>query len=136
MKIARTVVAIYEGDPDIEATSIDELDSIIEQAATEAADAGRTNISFMRGENGNYVSLVVGTEETVLGFNYSHNEPPYFVSKGAAEEDEPLVTAYISLEHPTTFSRCWVIPFADGLRGVHEFAATNEMPECIEWTET
>jgi hypothetical protein len=132
----KITVAIYEGDPDIETSTIEELDAIIHQAAAEAANAERPNIIFLRGENGNYVSLVVGTDETVLGFNYSHNEPPYFVSKGLSEVDEPLMTAYVNLEHATHFSRCWVIPFVDGLRGIHEFVATNEQPECIEWTET
>jgi len=72
-------------------------------------------------------------EETVQVFNFSGEDPPYYASKGMSNDDEPLMTCYITFQHHTDFPRRHVIPFADGVKAVHQFLDTNDLPTCVEW---
>lgn len=81
------------------------------------------------------MTLVVGGEETVIGFNYGHGDPPYYASLGAAEADSPILTAYVGLEHHTEFPRRWVVPFDVGKQAASEFLATGKRPRALNWVE-
>jgi immunity protein Imm1 of predicted polymorphic toxin system len=129
-------LTIHEDEPQTETHSIVELDAAIASATEEAVITKRPNIVFVEAPNGNSISLVVGELETVLGFTYAHNNPPYYVSKGIAEGIEPVLTAYVALSHHTEFPRRSVIPWADGIRALHEFVESGELPAAIEWEET
>jgi hypothetical protein len=112
-----------------------DVDKVIASASEEARANGLLNIIFLEADNGNYMSLVVGGDETVLGFNYGHQDPPYYASKGRNKSDKPVMTAYMYPDHHTEFPRKWVIPMKEGLLAVREFCETGELPSCIEWTE-
>jgi immunity protein Imm1 of predicted polymorphic toxin system len=129
-------LTVHELEPQIETRSIAELDAAIADATEEAVQAKRPNIVFVEAPNGNSISLVVGDVETVLGFTYAHNDPPYYMSKGATEGVEPVLTAYVASLHHTEFPRRSVIPLADGMRAIHEFVVSGELPTAIEWEET
>lgn len=77
-----------------------------------AQSVSKKYIIYLKASNGNEVSLAVGGDEAVLGFAYSHNNPPYYASKGASTMEEPAFTGYIDLEHPTKYPRYNVISFA------------------------
>lgn len=81
------------------------------------------------------MSVVVGGEETVVGYNYGHGDPPYYASVDEAHLDNPVLTAYLGLEHHTEFPRRWVVPIAAGKKAAREFLATGKRPESITWTE-
>lgn len=128
-------IIIHENEPPIEVRDVTRLNEVIRSASEEARSEGLLSIIFLEAENGNYLGLVVGGNETVLSFNYGHKDPPYYASKGMDENEEPVLTAYVALHHHTEFPRKWVIPMKEGMLAVHEFFETRELPSCIEWTE-
>lgn len=126
-------ITLYEDKEPVEIRSIRELESTIGEADTYARNEGRPNIIFVEVENGNSLSIVVGSDETVLGFNYGHNDPPYFASRGAADTNEPIFTAFVAMNHHTEFLRRHVIPCEMGLAAVREFVESADLPKCVSW---
>jgi len=94
--------------------AIHELDHLIQSiniVIKQAKDQNLLSIIFLDADNGNSLSVVVGGEETVLGFTYGHKDPPYYASKGKQNIDEPIMTCFLLFQHHTEFSRKHVIPF-------------------------
>jgi hypothetical protein len=112
-----------------------ELARVLSTAATEARAAGRLNVISLEAPNGNSISFVVGADETVLGFRFGHGNPPYLASRGESSEDEPLMTAYVSLKHHTEFPRRNVVPYAVGYEAAVEFLRTGDLPQSVQWIE-
>jgi hypothetical protein len=128
-------VTVHENEPPIEVQDVASVSEVISSAAEEACAKGLLNIISLEADNGNCLTLVVGDDETTLGFNYGHQDPPYYASKGKDESDEPVMTAYVALRHHTEFPRRWVLPMKEGVLAVQEFCETSELPRRIEWTE-
>ena len=127
--------AIKDQAPELVVDSEALLDAMLDEASAEAHAAGKLNIILLTAPSRDWLSLVVGDEETVVGYNYGHGDPPYYVSAGQARTDEPLMTAYVGLVHHTELSRRWVIASRAGRQAAREFLATGTRPESIEWTE-
>lgn len=125
-------ISVRERQPWIEASSADELDRAIEDAIAEAQSANMLNIVFVETPNGNELSIVLGGDETVVQFTYASLDPPYLVSRGKSGQEEPVMTAYVSLNHHTEFPRKWVIPMEDGRAALQEFVRTSLPPTNIE----
>ena len=89
-----------------------QLEAALEAASEEARAKGLLSAVILEGENGNSITMVVGGEETVLGFDYGHLDPPYYASKGESDQNEPLLTCFLTFEHHTKFPRRNVIPYA------------------------
>ncbi len=128
-------ITVRENEPPVEARDIASVDEVISSAGEEARAKGVLNVVFIEAESGNYLTLVVGGDETALGFNYAHQGPPYYASKGMDERDEPVMTAFLALEHHTEFLRRWVVPMEVGVSAVGEFCETGDLPKSIEWME-
>jgi hypothetical protein len=128
-------ITVHETKPSIWVQSITDLDKVIAFASKEACTEGLLSIVFLEADNDNCISLVVGGDETVLGFTYGHLDPPYYASKGKDEGDEPVMTAYASFRHHTEFPRKCVVPMKDGMLAVYEFFETSDLPKCIKWVE-
>jgi hypothetical protein len=128
-------ITVRENEFPVELQDVVSVNEVISSASEEACAKGLLNIISVEADNGNYLTLVVGGDETVLGFNYGHQDPPYYVSKGKDEGDEPMMTAYIAFRHHTEFPGKRVLPIQEGMLAVHEFCETGELPRCIEWTE-
>jgi hypothetical protein len=101
----------------------------------EARAAGKLNIVLLTAPNRDWLSIVVGGEETVVGYNYGLGDPPYYVSAGQAQTHDPVMTAYVGLEHHTELPRRWVVALVVGRQAAREFLATGKRPESIAWTE-
>jgi hypothetical protein len=127
--------SIRDQAPDRIVNSEEALDAAFEEASAEARARGMLNIVLLTAPNRDWLSIVVGDEETVLGYNYGHGDPPYYASAGEAEADDPVLTAYSGLEHHTEFPRRWVVSFAVGKLAAREFLATGKRPASIRWTE-
>ena len=84
--------------------------------------------------NGNVITMVVGGQETVLGFD-SGDPNSYCASKGASDAVEPVMTCYFMMSHHTEFPRKNVIPVADGVKAVHQFLDSGDLPTCIKWEQ-
>jgi len=127
--------AIQDRAPERLVNNDEELEAALSDAWAAATAAGKLNIIFLYAPNGDHLTLVIGAEETVVGFNYGHGDPPYYASMGASAEDAPVLTAYVGLEHHTEFPRRWVVPFCVGKQAAHEFLATGERPGAVCWVE-
>ena len=111
------------------------LEVTLDQADLEARSLGLLNVVMLTAPNHDQLSIVIGGQETVVGYNYGHGNPPYYVSSGVASVDVPVLTAYIGLEHHTEYPRRWVVPIASGRNAAREFLATGQRPQCIDWAE-
>jgi len=128
-------IIIHETEPAIQVSTTDELEKVLLKATEEAKGLNKNNIIFLQADNGNEMSVAVGGGETVLGFTYSHNNPPYYASKGSSKVEEPVFTGYVSLEHHTEYPRFNVIPYEEALLAIHEFYSSGELPGTIKWVE-
>jgi hypothetical protein len=128
-------VSIRERAPDRIVNSAAALDAALEEASAEARANGMLNIVLLTAPNRDWLSIVVGSEETVVGYNYGHGDPPYYASAGEAQTEDPVLTAYVGLAHHTEFPRRWVVSFAVGKQAAREFLTTGKRPESILWTE-
>ncbi len=126
-------ISVHEKETPIQVNSIESLNNVIAKAEAEAQIQRKINVIFFTADNGNEISMAVGNVETVLGFIYSHQNPPYLASQGKSESEEPVMTCYIALEYHTEYPRNWVIPLSEGIMAVHEFFATGELPKSISW---
>lgn len=114
-------------------TTESELTAVLEAATSEARRKHVLNVIFLMAENGNTLNLAVGGDETALGFVQGNGDPPYFVSRGVATTQEPVLTCFQSLEHHTEYPRDWVVPISVGREAAFEFLTTSQLPECVEW---
>ena len=115
--------------------SIRELDDTLEFAKLEAIRENKLNIVFLEANNGNELSVVVGGDETVLGFTFSDGNPPYYASKGNSEDIEPILSGFVGLEHHTEYTRSNVISSTRALLAIHEFFNFGDLPKSIQWVE-
>jgi hypothetical protein len=112
-----------------------QLDQVLHAAVEEARRRNVLGAIRIEAENGNAMTMVVGSEETVLSFDYGHQKPPYYASKGTCDNVDPILTCYLTFQHHTEFPRKYVIPYADGLKAVGQFLYSGLMPACIKWAE-
>lgn len=124
---------VQDQGPERVLRSAAELDQTLAEASAQAKAAKLLNIVFLSAPNGDQLSLVVGGDETVLGFNHGHGNPPYYASAGETQADEPVLTAYAGLVHHTEFPRRWVVPMSAGRRAATEFLATCSLPTSVRW---
>lgn len=127
-------IVIHESES-LEVRTVADIDRALASATAEACAKGLLNIIELEADNGNTMNIVVGGNQTVLGFRYGHGDLPNYASKGIATEDEPVITAFLSLSHHTEFPRKWVIPLKDGQSALEEFCQSGNLPTCIEWVE-
>jgi hypothetical protein len=127
--------SIHDDEPDLVLPSIEALDAALDAASVEAKAKGKLNIVTLSAPNRDWLSLAVGSEETVVGFNYGHGDPPYFASLGNSQSDEPFLTAFVGLVHHTELSRRWVVPLATGRQAARDFLSTGERPSSLTWQE-
>ncbi len=128
-------IVIHEKESALEVRTVADIDSVIASATAEACAKGLLNIIEVEADNGNTMNIVVGGNDTVLGFRYGQGDLPNYASKGIATEDEPVMTAFLSLLHHTEFPRKWVIPLNKGLSALQEFCQSGNLPTCIAWVE-
>jgi hypothetical protein len=94
---------VEEPGPERLLRSVAELEQTLADAASRAQAAQMLNVVFLHAANGDQLSLVVGGDETVLGYNLGHGNPPYYASAGEATADEPVLIAYAGLVPTRSF---------------------------------
>jgi Immunity protein Imm1 len=127
--------SIKDQAPEVVLKTAEALDAVLDEASAEAQAKGRLNIVLLSAPNRDWLSLVVGGDETVVSFNFGHGDPPYYASVGDAQTNELVLTAFVGLEHHTEFPRRWVIPTVAGRQAAREFLATGERPNSLRWEE-
>ena len=131
----KALITILDDKPPIGVDDGLQLDDALRDAANEARARGKLGAILIEAANKNSMTMVVGSSETVLSFDYGHGNPPYYASKGNSDEDEPVITCYLSFAHHTEFPRKFVIPLMDGIGAVKQFVGSGELPTCITWEE-
>ena len=111
------------------------LCELLVAASTEARVKSILSAVLLEADNGNVMTFVVGSDETVLGFDLDHGRGPYYASRGPSDSDDPALTCYLNFRHHTEFPRKYVIPFEDGMRAATEFLGSGGLPSCINWEE-
>jgi Immunity protein Imm1 len=114
------VIKIREREAPLTVRDAMQLDEALGQASDEARKHGVLGAVRIEADNGNFITMVVGGQETALGFD-SSDLNFYYASKGASDAVEPVMTCYFMMSHHTEFPRKYVIPVADGVKAVHQF---------------
>jgi len=124
---------IHDSDDRVLLTSKDGLFEILDAAAAEASAQSLLNVIILTAENGNELTLVVGSAETVVGFTDFGPPMLHYASVGAAQTLAPVLTAYLGLRHHTEFPRRCVIPSSHGIAAAGEFLDTGVRPSSVTW---
>jgi Immunity protein Imm1 len=128
-------IKIREGEAPVTVKDAARLDEVLAQVTEDPRRRGILGAVLIEADNGNVVTMVVGGDETILGFDYGEPNPRYYASRGASDADAPTVTCYLTMQHHTEFPRKYVIPVADGVRAVRQFLHSADLPTCIKWEE-
>ncbi len=129
-------IEIRQGEAPLTVRDATQLDQALAQAAEEARKRGMLGAVRIEAGNGNVLIMVLGGDETVLSFDYfSDHDLRCYASRGASDEDEPVITCYLAMHHHTEFLRKNVIPLSDGVKAVRQFLDSDGLPTCISWVE-
>ena len=130
------LLRIHQNEPSVRLETIDQVHAALKDAEREARSIGRPNIIEFVSDVQSLLSIVVGAgDESVLLFQFGHGQPPYYVSRGPNNSEQPVFTAYVLLAHHTEFLRQWVISFEDAVFAVQQFFETGERPTNVTWEE-
>ena len=129
-------IEVLEGEAPLIVRDAAQLDEALGQAAEEARKRGMLGAVLIEAENGNVLTMVVGGDDTVLGFDdYNDQNVRRYASRGASDGVEPIMTCYLAMHHHTEFPRKNVIPLPDGVKAVRQFLDSGGLPTCINWEE-
>lgn len=111
-----------------------ESDMLAALATAEQAVDKAGNLAFLdfMAANGSTLSMVVGGAETALSFRYAGDLDPRFLSMGRATETGTF-RCLRDLNENIDCARWTLISREDGLAALNEFAASNEIPQCVQW---
>jgi hypothetical protein len=124
-------VRIHDNTVPTTVNDANQLLAVLTAASEEARTKNMLAAVMIEAGNGNFITMVVGGEETVLGFDYGRPNAPYYASKGVSDDDDPIMTCYLTFQHHTEFPRKFVIRYVDGLKAVTQFLDSGELPMCI-----
>jgi hypothetical protein len=128
-------ITLHGDQPPLPVKDTSQLDQVLSAASGEARTRRILAGILIEAENGNVITMVVGGEETVLGFDHGHSKPPYYASKGKCQEENPKLVCLLNFSHYSEFSRKYAIPLEDGVGAVRQFLHSGELPTCIDWEE-
>src|SRR5690349_23887343 len=127
-------IEILEGEAPLTIKDATHLDEVLGQAAEEARKRGMLGVVRLEAENRNVLTMVVGSDETVLGFDeYDDQNLRCYASRGLSDAEEPIMTCYLAMHHHTEFLRRNVIPLSDGAKAAGQFLESGALPSCINW---
>ena len=110
----------------------DELDRLLHDALIDAGSS--FTMAELVSPLGVACAIGLGRERSVVTFNASYADPPYFVSRGdLAAEGEPLVFFYNG--HWTGFGPETSVPNDQALLALKEFYETSERPTAVAFDE-
>ena len=97
-------IKIREREAPLTAKDATRLHEALGQAAEEARKRGMLGAAPNEAANGNVITMVVGGQDTVLGFDSGDMNSNY-ASKGASDALAPVMTCYVMMWHHTEFPR-------------------------------
>lgn len=111
-----------------------EVHAALTRAEQEADRIGKTALVDFEAANGSRLSMLVGSAETLLSWRYAGDADPRYLSLGDATATG-AVTLSRDFNDRVDVPRWALISRADGLAALDEFAASNDIPACVQWAE-
>jgi Immunity protein Imm1 len=103
------------------------------QAGARHGKRGMLGAVWIEADNRNVLTMVVGGDETALGFDdCDHRNLRCYASRGASDAVAPIMACYVAMHHHTEFPRKNVIPLSDGFRAVRQFLDSGRLPTAGE----
>jgi hypothetical protein len=112
-----------------------QLEDALGSASEQAQTTHLLGAILLEVENGNVMMMVVGSEKTVLGFDYDGQGGLNYATEGRSNEAEPIMTCFLHFQHHTEFPRRYVIPLEDGMRAATQFLDSGELPTLVSWEQ-
>jgi Immunity protein Imm1 len=111
-----------------------EVQTALAAAEQEADRVGKTGLVDFVAANGSTLSMLVGGAGTILSWRYDGDTEPRFLSLG---DPDARGTVDISRDFTDRIGapRWALIPRAEGLAALDEFAKSNDIPECVQWKD-
>lgn len=117
-----------------EVASASELDELLNAIAAEArAKDMPQDVQVMVPEAGT-LGIVVGAERSVLNHVPADNDPPYSMSVGDQDGEEPWVFYVAGDRHSETLRRNTISSDA-ARRALHHFVRTGALSSAVQWEE-
>jgi hypothetical protein len=131
----RLRVTIREKDSPLAIENIAQLSALLDAVSKDAQAQHISTAIILEAENANTMTIVLGGTETVLSFDEGGPSSRQYASRGASNDDEPIVTCFLNFRHHTEFSRKYAVPLPDGVDAVKQFLGSGELPTNVRWEE-
>jgi hypothetical protein len=111
-----------------------EVEELLDRVAEEARREGRPQDVQVTVESAGSLGIVVGADWSVLNHVPANVDPPYMVSVGDDQSEEPVVF-YVAGDHYSETLRRNTIRPAAARAAMRHFVATGELSPDITWEE-
>jgi Immunity protein Imm1 len=109
----------------------DQLDVLITTAFDEGA--GDRSMAELTAPSGASLAIGLSNDESIATFCESYADPPYYLSRGDEDSDNPIVFFYDG--HWSEFPRRAAVPAAAAVAAAREFFHTGRRPRLLAWDE-
>jgi Immunity protein Imm1 len=124
----------YGHGPRVVRVSDDEAEELLDRIAEEARREGRPQDVQVTVESAGTLGIVVGADWSVLNHIPADLDPPYMVSVGDDQSEEPVVF-YVAGDHNSETLRRNTIRPPAARAAMRHFVATGELSPDITWEE-
>ena len=111
--------------------TVEALDQLLDAIAAEQLP----QVAQVTREQAGTLGIILGAERSFLHHVPVHLEPPYYVSSGDEDKDEPLVF-FIDGTHQTEAPWSATIPNDVAREATRHFLLTGELLPDVRWVET
>ena len=111
-----------------------EVDELLDRLAVEARRDGMPQDVQVTVESAGTLGIVVGADWSVLNHVPAHLDPPYMVSVGEDQSNEPVVFYVAGDHYSETLRRNTITPGA-ARAAVRHFVATGQLSPDVTWEE-
>ena len=112
----------------------EELDGLLDRISAQAQHEGRPQDVQVTVEGAGTLGIVVGADWSVLNHIPAHRNPPYMVSLGHEQSDDPVAFYVAGDHHSEALRRNTVTPQA-ARAAIRHFALTGELSPDVDWDE-
>jgi Immunity protein Imm1 len=112
----------------------DELDELLDSISAEVRRGGRPQDVQVTVEGAGALGIVVGADWSVLSHVPAHLNPPYMISVGREQSDDP-VAFYVAGDHHSEALRRNTIKAEAARAAMRHFVASGDLSPEIEWAE-
>jgi hypothetical protein len=117
-----------------EVGGVADVDALLDQIAAEARKSGKPqDVQVTLGDAGT-LGVVVGSERSALNHTPSHRDPPYMVSVGTENRDDPFIF-YVAGDHYSEALWRNTIPPDVARDAVRHFVKTGDLSPSVAWEE-